>query len=238
MDLITSIVSAIGSVVKAIYAALDYHRKGAMESSGSSNPKRHYITLALLALIAWGAVGFGYYDRYYSSRDAMSALFSLPGYDRLIQARSSREGAEEGYEKATHIWAASITGHYFALLPHESRKKIDRAIFVDPSSESMKILANIQEPRGDRFSEDVEDAVALCKSEKIDVRLSSHPVLNVVLFDPETDHAWARVQEFIPYHLGEESVVYAIRKEEWKDLYKTIEDSFEQTWENGKDPNK
>ena len=71
---------------------------------------------------------------------------------------------------------------------------------------------------------------------EIDVRLSSNPVLNVVLFDPETPHAWARVQEFIPYFLGQESLVYTIRKEDWTELYDRIESSFRQAWQSGRNP--
>jgi hypothetical protein len=248
--IVIGVVGSLSSLGQFIYTALSYHGGGNMRPQDSSMPKFPYGRVIFFVILTLGAAAFNYYDRHYSNRDAMSALFSLPGYDRFILARSSREGAEEGYKRASHVWAASIAGVYFTHLPPESRAKIDRVIFVDPSSASMKILASIQEPRGKDFSTNVERAVDLCTSpetkelrkdketQEIQVRLSSHPVLNVVLFDPGTPHAWARIQEFIPYHLGEESAVYAIRKEEWKDLYNTIEDSFKQTWENGRDPNK
>jgi hypothetical protein len=166
-------------------------------------------------------------------------LLPLPtGYDRLIPARSRQDEVEEGYVNASNIWAASIAGVYFAHLRDEDRKKVTQVLLVDPNSALMETLIRIQPLRGEDMPVSVKRAVKICKDEKIEVRLSSHPVLNVVLFDPGTPHAWARVQEFIPYHPGEESVVYAIRKEEWKDLYNTIEDSFKQAWKNGKDPNK
>jgi hypothetical protein len=158
------------------------------------------------------------------------------GYDRLIPARSRQDGIEEGYEKAKQIWAASIAGVYFSHLRAEDRKKITQVLLVDPDSALMETLVRIQPLRGEGMPGSVKEAVKICKDEKIEVKLSSHPLLNVVLFDPGTPHAWARVQEFIPYFPGEESGVYAIRKEEWENLYNKIESSFRQAWKNGRDP--
>jgi hypothetical protein len=167
-----------------------------------------------------------------------------PGYDRLIPARSPA-GLEREIQRASHVWFAATAGAHLLQLTPEAREKMDQVVLVDPDSQYMKILADIQKYRGKDFPEDVRRAVRLCKSKEttqrrngreIGVRLSSAPLLNVAIFDPGTEHAWARVQEFIPYFLGQQSMVYAVRKKDWKELYDTIELSFVQTWGNGRDP--
>jgi hypothetical protein len=189
------------------------------------------VTFVVAALAMWWVSSVA--SKMSQSRHKPS-LFA--GYDRVIPARSRQDGIEEGYEKAKQIWAASIAGVYFSHLRDEDRKKVTQVLLVDPDSVLMETLIRIQSLRGEDMPGSVKRAVKICKDEKIEVRLSSHPLLNVVLFDPGTPHAWARVQEFIPYFPGEESAVYAIRKEEWEDLYNKIESSFKQAWKNGRDP--
>src|SRR5215203_5362830 len=233
--------SLVVSFIGSLYQVLGYYqvkRSTGEQGALTMNVRRHYVATGIMMLLAWGAVAFDYRDRHFSSQSVIPESLSLLGYDRALAAKSVREGLEQEIKQTSHVWFAAIAGAHLPQLTPEARKKIDRLLLNDPDSQYMKILSGIQLHRGKDFPEDARRSVRLCKNEKIAVKVSGAPFLNVVLFDPGTPRAWARVQEFMPYFLGQQSVVYAVRKEEWPELYDRIESSFTQTWENGKDPEK
>src|ERR1022692_1011530 len=60
-------VTTVAAAVAAIYAGLSYHRpKTAVMSALDAPPSRRRLwPVIALALVAWGAAGFSYYDRHY-----------------------------------------------------------------------------------------------------------------------------------------------------------------------------
>jgi hypothetical protein len=124
---------------------------------------QHYFSFPVVLLIGVATYGV----LMFAWNQTRSAFRNNGGYDRSIPARSSREGVEGGFEKATVVWFASIAGARIAQFTPEERAKIDRVLLVEPHSELMNILAKVQGERGDHFSEEVKKAVRFCKSEEV-----------------------------------------------------------------------
>jgi hypothetical protein len=157
-------------------------------------------------------------------------------YDSRTEKNSERGDLAKELAQSKRVWFAAIGGSQITDIPDATLQKLDRVLLIDPKSECMRMLIGLQPGRGNIFPHLVDQAIAKCQEKGKEIKLSDGFVLNVIISDPEEPDAWARVQSFIPYYLGQDSPSYVVRKAERPELFKRIKCSFEQMCKNATKP--
>lgn len=177
----------------------------------SSKKKRHDDSLGHVDSERTESLGVEFYD----DREIMT--------DRRGGLKKELEGSKE-------LWMSSIAGAHVMHQQEQRLNSLKRVILVNPYSQYMKSLISIHGPNGETFPQMVRDVSRYCQNKNIDIKWSDNPIINVVIGNPNDADAWARVQTFIPYQLGQYCPSYVVTKKEHPDLYNIIKISYERMW--------
>lgn len=113
--------------------------------------------------------------------------------------------------------------------------RIRRLILIDPGGRYIDGFAPAFERTRDELSQQIRMATRRAVEAGVDVRWFDGPVFCVVIGDPHSNQAWARVE--IPISLTAQRPGFRIRRETSPELYRGFVEVFERMWQRGRVPN-
>lgn len=227
-------VGTIASVIQAGVAILMYFKW--QPEKMDSQFLISIILILALAAFSWVALFSTYKATKGDTTSISQSNQTVEFYENRTEMAQEGKGIGDEIQNTSRVWVAMIAGAVIPTMPDDLIKRIDRLILIDPQSDSMQILSRIQLERGPRFPAYIKETLEKCRKLNVNVRLSKDPVLNVVIGDPDTPQAWARIQLLIPHVLGQDSPSIKITKENHPRLFETIKNSFLKTWEKSRNP--
>jgi len=95
--------------VAALYTVLTYHRGGRTVSQGRPAMKRPFVSIGILLLLTWAAIGFDYYDRHNGETGSSVQMLGV------IQMWGVLPGNRAFVDIDTRSFTSVAKDHYLAL---------------------------------------------------------------------------------------------------------------------------
>ncbi len=157
--------------------------------------------------------------------DKMSAF-----YTTRTSLNELRGGIAKEIDNTTVLYAAwpgaSVAG---TSLTQEQRKKVKRLLLRNPNNVEIPKYAALQGWEVSKVQSDANHAVATFRTAGTDVRWLDAPLTSITIGDPDTRHAWARVEVQFFAEI-ENWQNYLIRKKDNKRAYAEILSAFNKMW--------
>jgi hypothetical protein len=115
------------------------------------------------------------------------------------------------------------------------RQKVDRIVLLDPESSSLRSMLEMLADRDEHstYPPAIHQATRYYQASRKRVHWASQRFMNVVIGDPDTKQAWARLQVYLPGREAEDWPNIVVRLRDAPALFTVIKDAYGQLWRLG-----
>lgn len=165
-----------------------------------------------------------------------ASLLQIEFYENKEAFQQVKTSLEMALRDSSTLWVSLIGTKSFDTLGNKKEifQKIKRMILIDPTSDYMKALSSISSYKRLDFPSQVKDMVKLCEEWKTPLKVSSAPVMYIIISDPDSPNAWAHIRLFLPHVEGAESPILQIYKQRYPKSFDVIRQYFTKMWDEGK----